>query len=240
MQEASYAGSKKKQIREGYEQRFGEENWSKGHYYDEKILSRDETYSVYEDGYFHFLNDNQDILEWLVTTACEVYDIAPSNVDSGLDYSVQECKATHLQDISVRRVMKRLGKEFQGDHLVQIRGHTSEGYILNPGKVPFHKPELILHSDRKSWWDKDSIEDFYQSNKALLVNPEVLSLRPVIRCPDGDTIYSYDKRTYYRISEEQPRLLWIIKGKKARRLLHEDKRYKRLRGEERKAYSCSL
>jgi nicotinate-nucleotide adenylyltransferase len=115
----------------------------------------------------------------LCATASDVYDIQPSNVESGLDYHKQECTATHLQDIAVRRVLVRLGRSFKGDHLVQIRGHESEGYRLNPGKVPFHEPESIIEPTFAPgrWWDAHSVEDFWQSNKVL----EVRASEPVLR-----------------------------------------------------------
>ncbi|MFC1731984.1 hypothetical protein ACFL6I_16820 [candidate division KSB1 bacterium] len=47
----------------------------------------------------------------MTTYTSEVYDIHPSNVESGLDYSNQECDATHLQDISVRRALTRIKLE---------------------------------------------------------------------------------------------------------------------------------
>src|SRR5262249_45053712 len=95
--------------------------------------------------------------------------------ESGLDYHKQECPAIHLQDIAVRRCLKRLNRSFQGDHLVQIRGQDSEGFRLNPGKVPFHDPDGILRPSlaHEAWWEEDSIEDFWQSNKILQVSADV-------------------------------------------------------------------
>ena len=95
----------------------------------------------------------------------------PTNVQSGLDYSIQEDTASHLHDIAVRNAVSRLGREFSGDHLVEIRGHTSEGYRLNPGQVPFHLPDKVLLPSQSAgtWWKSHSIEDFWQSNKVLVV-----------------------------------------------------------------------
>jgi nicotinate-nucleotide adenylyltransferase len=147
----------------------GEGNWRICHSWQGQMIERDEALQLYEEAYFEFLRNSPEILDWLCATASEVYDIEPSNVESGLDYFVQESKATRLQDISVRRCLKRLGREFGGDHLVQIRGHNSEGYCLNPGKVPFHDPESIVKPSlaHNAWWDENSIEDFWQSNKIL-------------------------------------------------------------------------
>jgi hypothetical protein len=234
--ERGYAGSRKEDIDTGFNQKFGADNWEKVWFVDGKVESKEAILKYYEDGYFHFLKDNPSVLEWLVNTASEVYDIDPSNVNSGLDYSVQECSATHLQDIAVRRVLKRLEKEFLGDHLVQIRGKDSKGYVLNPGQVPFHKPELIVGEYKPTWWKENSVEDFYQRNKALLVNPNSLFVTPVIETPNGNMIYGYDKKVHY-LSTENLDVLQMIKGRSARRLVHEDKRYKELHGKEVQPYS---
>ncbi len=195
--ELSYFGRGKKAVFARLDERFGKGNWAQHWYMDGEVIAKDKVIQLYEDAYFHFLQDNPDVLDWLVRTANDVYDIAPSNVNSELDYEVQECKATHLQDIAIRRVLQRLGKQFQGDHLVQIRGHESEGYILNPGKVPFHKPELILPRNMKrAWWDALSVEAFYQHNKALLVSEDAFKVSHVIE--GNDEIYFRNGKSYYQ------------------------------------------
>jgi len=110
-------------------------------------------------------------LQWLIETACDVYDNSDSNILSELNYAIQESHSTHLQDISVRRcVIMRLGKEFNGNHLVEIRGHNSEGYALNPGQVAFHLPHMIMQPEFKDdWMNLGSIESFWQSNKIVQI-----------------------------------------------------------------------
>ena len=136
---------------------------------------------LYEDAYHAHLQRSPAELEWLVQTASEVFDNSDSNVLSGLDYSVQEAPSTHLQDIALRRCLVRLGRHFEGDHLLEIRGRGSEGYRLNPGEVPFHRPELILHPQARSWWRPDSVESFWQSNKILQVQEGVFDGTPALR-----------------------------------------------------------
>jgi len=237
--ERGYVGSRGKQVKEELDERFGEDNWSKAHYFDGELFSKREAIEIYENAYFEFLRDNTDVLEWLVNTASEVYDIAPSNIDSGLDYSIQECKANHFQDISIRRSLIRLGKEFKGDHLIQIRGHQSEGYTLNPGQVPFHKPELMLPG-KDSWWKRDSIEAFYQNNKVLLTDPDKLLVNPQIQTPNGEIIYAHTKKDYYQMFENNPKVLIKIKGNVARRKMQEDKNYKKLPNQPQQPYSHFL
>ncbi len=214
-------GKRKQEVKSAYDARFGGNGWSSAHVADGRVIDKAETLQHYEDGYFHFLRERPDVLEWLVKTASEVFDVAPSNVDSGIDYKKQECAETHLQDIAIRRVLGRLGRTFEGNCLVQIRGHESEGYRLNPGQVPFHKSELILPRDTKhAWWKPDSVEAFYQHNKALLVDPERLVVKPVFKGPEG-TFFELDKATYYLADQSNARLLHMHKGRDVRRSVHE-------------------
>jgi PTH2 family peptidyl-tRNA hydrolase len=169
-----YAGKKKKMRRKELLEKYGEGNWKIQHLVDNKLLSREEALEYYEVSYFHYFQKNPEILEWLITYAKDVYDTAPSNVKSGLDYSIQETDAAHLHDIAIRRSLKKLGKEFQGDILLEIRGEKSEGFILSTSQIPFHQPNLILKPQLKGWWNKNSIESFWQSNKVLLVKFDTL------------------------------------------------------------------
>jgi len=169
-----YAGKKKKLHREELQEKFGKGNWKIQYLVKDKLLSREEALAFYEARYFHYFQKNPEILEWLVTYAKDVYDTAPSNVESGLDYSIQETDAAHLHDIAIRISIKKLGKEFQGDVLLEVRGKESEGYIISPSQIPFHQPSLILEPQLKGWWNKNSIESFWQSNKVLLVKFDTL------------------------------------------------------------------
>lgn len=235
-----YAGFNKKNIYRDLQKAYGDGNWIPAHFYDGAVISRLEGYLIYEEAYYEFLKNNPDIRQWIVATASDVYDIQPSNVECGLDYTKQECDATHLQDISVRRVLTRLKLEeegtafstdnlpvipiFNGDHLVQIRERTTEGFPLNPGQVPFHQPGLILDSDQKGWWLEGSIEDWYQKNKVLLVNPDVFKVRLAI-VGTGRIFFAKTKKVYYEAAFDRKNLadeLKFTRGKQARRAFHEN------------------
>jgi len=138
--------------------------FSKMHY-----LSNKEAVRLYEDAYYQYFKKNPEKLEW-ISGFKDVYDNSETNVNSGLDYSIQESNSVHLQDISIRRCMVRLGMQFKGKDLLQIRS-VGPGAAFGPGNIPFHlrymvpPPELEL----KGWWKPGSIESFYQSNKRLQV-----------------------------------------------------------------------
>ncbi len=215
--ELGYVG--KKNMAAELDQKYGFDKWVRAFFHRGNIIHKEEALVLYEQSYYDFLKDNDGVREWLINTASEVYDIQPSNINSGLDYSIQECSGVHFQDISVRRVLKRLGLKFKGNHLVQIRGYDSEGYVLNPGQVPFHNPEEILDKETKTWWKPNSIEAFYQHNKALLIDPNSLVLAPVIEGPEG-TYFALNKSVYYLQDKENPTILYRKKGKNVRSLLH--------------------
>ena len=170
-----YSGGNKYKQDALRQQFFGENNWRTAFCWGEQVITYNSALQLYEDAYLEHFEKNPDILEWLINTAYDVYDNAESNVFSEHDYSIQEARTTHLQDISIRRCMMRMGKEFKGNHLLEIRDKNSEGYCLNPGQVPFHKPEMINQPEPESWWLPGSIESFWQANKVFQVKEKVFT-----------------------------------------------------------------
>ncbi|MDO8804893.1 MAG: hypothetical protein Q7R35_10705 [Elusimicrobiota bacterium] len=153
---------------------FGDD-WRKAHRFGKVSLSREEALEHYEEAYYQYFKADRDILVWLTETASDVYDTSQSNIIAGKDYSMQETKATHLQDIAIRNAVRRLGVAFKGKRNLKVRGKDSPGYRLNPGNVPFHLPDMILKPARKGWWKPGTIEDFWQSNKVLEVKKEAIN-----------------------------------------------------------------
>jgi hypothetical protein len=170
-----YFGKKRDELYALWNRKFGEDNWRIAYQWGGVVIPRREGIQVYEDGYYEFFKKDKDTLDWLISTASDVYDTAATNVQSGFDYDKQETPNSHLHDIAIRRAVMRLGKEFRGDHLVQVRWVGSEGFRVNPGVVTFHKPEMILPGEIKDygakgiWWYSNTLEDFYQRNKVLQV-----------------------------------------------------------------------
>jgi hypothetical protein len=168
---APFGKDRDKRYRE-YDERYGAGNWRLVWEIAGNAVGRDGVVMLYEDAYYVFLQKNPGVLKQLITEASDVYDDAPSNVQSGFDYAKQETDRTHLQDISIRRCVLRLGQKFQGRELIQIRdtqGKHPLSLTLSPGQVPFHLPELIKQPEQKGWWKPGSVESFYQSNRVLQV-----------------------------------------------------------------------
>lgn len=164
-----YFGKKRNEFIADFNRKYGPDNWRIAYIWGERVIDREMAVQLYEDAYYLFFLANPEKLAWLINRASDVYDSAPSNVTSGLDYLVQETVNHHLQDIAIRRSMIRLGLDFRGDHLVEVRGRDSEGYAFNPGIIPFHIEEMIHRPPLTGWWRPGSVEDFYQSNKILQI-----------------------------------------------------------------------
>jgi hypothetical protein len=165
-----YFGKKKNEIHSQYNSMYGKDKWRIMWQWNSGTIPFIAACQIYEDGYYADSFRREDLWKELSSVAYDVYDHEKSDVESGLDYLVQNGNATHLQDISVRRVFLRRGFRFEGDRLVQIRSHAEYfGEKLSPGKVQFHLPDLIIEPHLKNWWDYNSIEDFWQSNKVLQI-----------------------------------------------------------------------
>ena len=152
--------------------KYGQDNWRLAWQWSEQDLDFLGACMIYEDAYFNFLKSHPEILARLVTEAREVYDDEPSNIGSRFGYLVQETKRTHIQDIAIRRCVVRFGTWFQGKELIRIRqekGNHELSMILSPGRVPFHMPEKILQPQLNDWWNPDTVESWYQSNKVLQI-----------------------------------------------------------------------
>ncbi len=171
-----YFSSRKEEIITNYNKLYGENNWQLVHHVSNKSLELHEALQFYEDAYFEYFKQHRDELEWIANNYENVCDNDPSNVNSGLFYSIQENKSNHFQDISIRRVLMRMGIWFGGKGLLEIRMNPP-GKKWNPGNIPFHKPELIQQPEIKGWWNPGSVESFYQSNKYLEVKDWDLDCR---------------------------------------------------------------
>lgn len=235
-----FVGKRRSNIHSALDQKLGKQGWTPAHFFSGKVVSPLEAYLIYEDGYYQYLKSHPKIKNWLINTASEVYDNDISNIESGLDYTIQETDSTHLQDIAIRRSLTRLELEekgieydpmnlpniqiFKGDHPIQIKSNDPEGKILSPGFVPFHKPELGLNMPRKKrvWWKTDSIEDIYQRNKVLIVDPDKLKMR--IAAVSKDAVYlTEDKTVYYEFRLKNQNHLIKINGDKTRTSGNDDK-----------------
>ena len=170
-----YFGKRRDELQSQWNQQFGEGNWRLAYQWGDLVVTREMGMQIYEDGYYEFFRKHPSMLWWLISTASDVYDTAPTNVQAGFNYYQQETPNNHIHDVAIRRSVARLGKWFNGDHLMHVRWKDSEGFNINPCVVLFHRPKLILPGEIKDyggkgiWWYPNTIEDFYQRNKVLQV-----------------------------------------------------------------------
>jgi hypothetical protein len=125
----------------------------------------------YEESYFRWFSARPEAVDE-VCSFCECIDNAPTNIASGCDYTIQESYSTHIQDIAVRNVLRRLGRRFEGGEgqVLVIRSADSEGFKFGPGNIPFMDVDQIVSPSKcPGWANKGSVEDFWQSNKFLQV-----------------------------------------------------------------------
>lgn len=175
-----YFGKKRDEKHRQFDETYGEGNWrimwrwgKEGrliipfYAHDRRIIS---ACTIYEDAYFIDSFKREGTWLELIAKANNVCDIDEGDVESGLDYLVQKGPATHVQDIAVRNVVCRRGWNFEGSELINIRSHKLRwGQKMSPGKILFHTPDLIISPHSLGWWDYNTVEDFYQSNKILQI-----------------------------------------------------------------------
>lgn len=174
VQRPGYLGKKRDEVHAEWDRQHGAGRWRLAYSWLGGVIDRSLALQLYEDAYYEFFRRNPDTRCWIVSTASEVYDTAPSNAGQ-LDYVRQETPNNHVHDVAIRRSLLRLGWRFGGDHLVHVRWVGSEGYALNPGIVPFHLPQHVDgealgdYGGKGTWWRPGTVEDFYQRNKLLQV-----------------------------------------------------------------------
>ena len=153
-----------------YDIRFGSHNWRIAWQSGAETLEWDQMARLYEDAYFAFLGGRPELVDRLAQFA-NVYEDAESNIDSGTEYNRQESSRNHITDIVVRRCLTRLGRRFEGTRLLQLATSSRDPLAseLSPGRIPFHRAELITGPELTGWWKTGSVESFYQSNKVLQI-----------------------------------------------------------------------
>ena len=163
-----YVGKRRAEFISKLNKKYGRNNWRIAWQWGKTVIPFETVCQIYEDAYWADSFRREKLWKELISKSKDVYDYDKSNIKSGLNYSIQEGPAIHIQDISIRRVVLRRGWRFKGKKLAQIRTKDPYwGQKLTPGAVPFHLPKLISNPHLKGWWARNSVEDFYQSNKIL-------------------------------------------------------------------------
>lgn len=169
-----YFGKRRREIEAGYTARFGPGGWQECWQVRGRIYSFAEAVTLYDEAYYQHICDSdsamkETLLDWICTFR-ECFDHDPTNIDAGVTHD-PAAVPRHLQDVSVRRALVRLGRWFDpaGKELLHIRGPETNGHALMPGNVPFHRPGWILvdGGPTKDWMKPGSVEHFWQKNKII-------------------------------------------------------------------------
>jgi len=111
-----YFGTSRNEIHSRYDKIHGKENWRIAWQWGDQVIERPEALQIYEDGYYEYLKSQGKFLDWLIETALDVYDTAPTNVEARFSYDIQETPNNHIHDVAIRRAVLRNGVWFRGDH----------------------------------------------------------------------------------------------------------------------------
>ena len=100
-----------------------------------------------------------------------------------------DTELTHLRDLGsgeLHHLPRARG--FRGQGLLEIRGATSPGFVLNPAVVPVHDPSLLVTAPGATDWYRQegcahlSVEAFWQMSKVVEVRYDrFLALSPEAR-----------------------------------------------------------
>ncbi len=164
-----------------YDTNYGKSNWRIRHKLGSRTLNFNEAIQLYELSYEIDFNhpDRRYIWNELIKSAKDVWTEQLTDVNSGIDYSIQLGPVAHYEDIVIRRILNKYDLKFKGTELIRIRADSEKlvGKMFSSIHVPFVYPNYIEDSidDKMPWWDrhKNSVECFWQLNKILQVKTVV-------------------------------------------------------------------
>ncbi len=179
----SYQGKKKDREEVAWDQKYGHDNWRiawdlpNGERWDYLDVFENEYVAGYEK--YFFLHPDEAV--YLTENFAYAYD--KGIVDSCRAYDPVSLynrpgHPNQFHHAALNLALRRL-RPFKGTEPIQVRegrpGTPREtwpkGWRWSPGRIPSANPALITPPreipDR--WWRKGTIEDFYQSNKVLVV-----------------------------------------------------------------------
>lgn len=169
-------GEERDKIISSYDTEYGPDGWRVMHQLGPYTLDLRAALHLYELSYeTHFLHpENRYIWKDLMKQAKNVWTEEPPDIMSGTDYSIQNAKAAHYEDIAIRRILQKHDKAFEGDRLIRVRADSEDlvGIVLSSIHIPFIFPKYIEKPlEGTYWWNrhKGSLEDFWQTNKILQV-----------------------------------------------------------------------
>lgn len=181
-----FLGKKRNELYETLNSEYTPGNWRLAWQWGNIFVTLPFVAQIYEMAYYEHFKKNPEVLEKLLTYS-DVYVNNISDRLSGHDYTKQTSIITHLHDIAIRKAVMLSGRDFKsnenilnsnGKDLLKVswdEPSDSFGYQLNPGAVPFYRPEMILDGNGVKDYGGEtkrnpgSIDAFYQFNKVIQI-----------------------------------------------------------------------
>ena len=178
-----YFGKKRAEFEKRWNEEYGEGNWKlvwetpRGN-----VLDYDGIIQEYIEGYAEYFRSHLDEAEYVTSNFSYCYDKEMVSKDEAFDPYARYNRPGHVNqfhNVAMNIALEKvLGMPFKGEVPLKVRaakpGTPKEewplGWHWQPGLIPSAHPEEIFDMDFEGqWWDKGSIEDFYQCNKALQI-----------------------------------------------------------------------
>jgi hypothetical protein len=137
-----YFGRKRKEIEQQLAQFPG---WIECWQVHTRIYTFEEAVMIYDDSYYHFLKDHPKL--GLVESFGECYDSERNNIACGINHDIYSTPR-HIQDVSVRRALLRLGTYFR-----KYRG--SDEKLYDESELLHIRGEEITVTDGHRFWMGD-------------------------------------------------------------------------------------
>lgn len=178
-----YSGKRKDELIQHWNSEYGENNWrltwelANGEVMDYENVF----WKIYVPGYVRHFGEHPDEVELLTQNYSYAYDKDLITRKEAFDpyalYNKPE-KPNQFHNVSLNIAIEwYLGIPFQGRDPVKVRegkpgtdvSTWPEGWKWSPGRVNTVRLELIPQPHIEGWWKPDTIEDIYQSSKALQI-----------------------------------------------------------------------
>lgn len=178
-----FLGKDREKKEKEWNEKYGEGNWRLvWATADGQVLSYEDIMEEYINGYVEYFKQNPSEAKYLTENFSFAYDKDLITKKEAFDlYALYQKpgKANQFHHVALNIALEnKLDMSFKGNEPIKVRmGKPSVpveewplGWKWSPGNIPSTQPENIpdVIFDN-SWWEKDSIEDFYQSCKALQV-----------------------------------------------------------------------
>lgn len=173
-----FSGDDKQRRHDLLSDRFGPDGWRWRFAVRGRLVGFDEAIAEYEQSYRVYLAEHPEVVNWLTSTAGNIYDHSVDNVWED-DYDQPGPAANHYQDISVRRVIAELQGIDAGDitmigepSLVELTDLTTGDVHRVPRAPGFRGDYLVQLRDARS--------PGYPLNPALVPvhDPALVTTRP--------------------------------------------------------------